>query len=110
MNTGNAAPIACTLSPSDFRSRAQWLNELTSRSLISHSQDGLNVRLTYKVDAAADVEELVRQEHRCCGFLQFQIRRTSGSVALTITAPVSAGDDARVLYAHLLPAQVQPDQ
>jgi hypothetical protein len=109
-NADKAAPIACTLSMADFRSRAQWLNGLTARSLISHRQDGLIVHLIYKADAIEDVEKLVRQEQRCCGFLKFDLNRGPESVELTITAPPSAGDDARALYAQLVPAEAQPAQ
>lgn len=107
MNADKAGPIACTLSPADFRSRAQWINELTSRSLVTYRQDGLRLHLTYKPDAAEDVEKLVRQEQRCCSFLKFDLRRAPNSVDLTITVSAEAGDDARALYAHLIPAEIQ---
>lgn len=105
MNTEKPAPMACTLSGTDFKRRAQWLNDLTSEALVSHRVEGLRAHLIYKADAAADVEKLVRQERQCCSFLRFDIARASDHVELTIMAPESAGDDARMLFAHLVPAR-----
>jgi hypothetical protein len=104
MNTEKPAPMACTLSGADFKRRAQWLNDLTSEALVGHRVEGLTAHLIYKSDAAADVERLVHQEQQCCSFLRFDIARTSDHVELTITAPASAGDDARMLFAHLVAA------
>lgn len=100
---GNAAPIACTLSSADFKERALWLAELRKRALVHHRLDGLTVYLVYRLEAAADVEKMVRQEQACCAFLHFDLQRTAAGMELKVTAPVAAEADAQVLFAHLLP-------
>lgn len=97
------APIACTLSSADFKGRALWLSELKERALISHRVEGLCVHLSYRLEAAADVEKMVQQEQACCAFLHFDLRRTATGMELTVTAPVEAAADARALFAHFLP-------
>jgi hypothetical protein len=71
-------------------------------------EDGLSVHLSYKAEAAEDVERMVRQEQCCCGFLTFDLSRGPDSVEVVITAPANAGDDARALYANLLPDEASP--
>jgi len=100
------APIACTLSPEDFQRRAAWLRALTERALLRHRIDGATAKLVYHADAADEIEEMVRRERSCCAFLDFALERDGEEVILTATAPVSAGDDARLLFAHLVPAAV----
>ena len=99
----NPAPIACTLSGADFKERALWLTELKKRALIRHRLDGLSVHLVYRLEAAADVEKMVRQEQACCAFLHFDLQRTATGIELKVTAPVEAAADAQALFAHLLP-------
>jgi hypothetical protein len=96
--------MACTLSAADFKNRSKWLNDLTSEALASYQVKGLTARLTYKADAATDVEQLVRQEQGCCSFLRFDLSRGSDLIELTITAPEDAGEDAQALFAHLIPS------
>jgi hypothetical protein len=96
------APIACTLSTSDFKERASWLKELKARALLSHRYEGLSMHFSYRLEAADDVEKMVRQEQECCSFLQFDLRRTGTTMELTITAPAEAAADAQVLFAHLV--------
>jgi len=99
------APIACTLSPEDFKRRSQWLRELADRALLHHRTDGASVTLVYRPSALDEIEELVRRERSCCAFLDFALERTDQKVVLTITAPPEAGDDARLLFAHLVPTE-----
>jgi hypothetical protein len=88
------------LSAIDFKARAPWLSELTSKALMAYRIEGLRVHLTYKPEVAEEVETLVRQEQCCCSFLQYRIIRTSDYVELTIVAPAETGDHARALFAH----------
>lgn len=102
-NSSLPAPIACSLSPTDFKERARWLEELKARALISHRLDTLSAHLSYRIDAADDIEKMVRQERACCSFLHFELRRTADTLELTVTAPADAGVDAHLLFAHLVP-------
>lgn len=103
MTSDKSAPLACSLSAKDFKDRANWLKDLAANALVAHHVEGLCAHLTYKAEAAEDVETLVRQEQQCCGFLRFQVNRNDEHVELTITAPESAGIDARAFFAHLIP-------
>ena len=99
------ALMACTLSAVDFKGRAQWRNKITRDALIAHQVDGPRARLIYHIDATEDLEKLARQEQQCCSFLMFDLVRTCRrQMELTITAPGNAGDDAKALFAHLLPS------
>lgn len=102
-NVSKPAPIACTLSAANFKERAAWLRELTSRALLSHQLEGLRLSLSYRLEAAADVDKMVLQERECCGFLSYTVHHTAVSIDVTVTAPADAGADAQALFSHLLP-------
>ncbi|MYM96209.1 hypothetical protein [Duganella vulcania] len=103
MNVSKPAPIACTLSAANFKERADWLRDLTSRALLSHQLDELRLHLSYRLEAAADVDKMVFQERECCGFLSYTVRRTAVSIDVTVTALLDVGADAQILFSHLLP-------
>ena len=97
------APTACTLSAANFRERAAWLRELTSRALLSHQLDGLQLSLSYRLEAAADVHKMVLQEGKCCAFLSYAVHATPTSIDVTVTARADTGADAQALFSHLIP-------
>jgi hypothetical protein len=103
-NSAARAPVACTLSATDFKGRAVWLRELTERSLVSHRVDGERLFLSYQLDAREDVEKMVRQERECCGFLTYELTRGAESLDVIVTAPAGTSADAHALFAHLIPA------
>ena len=107
MNMNEAAPVACTLSPLEFRSRASWLRRLTDKALISHTLRGSTARLKYKSGAGSDVERLVREESNCCAFLDFNVASVDDGIELAISAPPEAAGDMRMLLGHLLPHEEQ---
>jgi hypothetical protein len=100
-------PIACTLSPADFRDRIANIRLLAARSLHTARREPLRLYLTYAPDAAEDVRALVREEQACCPFLQFEVREHGGGVHVTITAPDEARDAASDLFAHIAPDLAQ---
>lgn len=91
-------PIACTLGAGDFKARIAWLADLSARALTGHRRDGLVLHLQYLGDAHEEVEDLVRQERDCCGFLDFQVRQDGAFVNLAITAPAEAAVAAETLF------------
>lgn len=103
-SASKSAPIACTLSAANFKDRAAWLQDLTSRALLTYRLDGLRLSLSYQLEAAADVDRMVLQERECCGFQSYQIHRTAASINVTVTAPADAGADAQALFSHLIPS------
>lgn len=108
MVANKPAPIACTLSPTEFKHRAAWIAQLTETALMAHRIDGGTAHLLYRVEAKEAVEQLVRQEQACCAFLQFEIAETPLGVEVNITAPPEARRDAFALFDHLLPSRKSP--
>ncbi len=96
--TANDVPIACTLAAGDYKARLAWIAELNARALTSHRREGLLLHLQYRPDALAQVQELVRRESACCGFLKFDLEPASSVVELTITAPPEAEGAAETLF------------
>lgn len=100
--TTTAAPIACTLGAGDFKARKAWLADLNARALTDHRRDGLTLHLTYRAEARDEVEDLVRQERECCGFLEFQVQHDGSFVEVAITAPAEAETAADTLFNDFL--------
>ncbi|MYN16386.1 hypothetical protein GTP81_06435 [Rugamonas sp. FT107W] len=98
------APIACTLTPGEFKERAAWLQDLTDRALLSHSIFAAHALLRYRPDAKADVEVMVQQEQACCAFLQFELEEMEDHLLLTIKARNQDIGDLTLLLAHLTSA------
>ncbi|MYM96414.1 hypothetical protein [Duganella vulcania] len=89
------------MSAENFKERAAWLRDLTSRALLSHQLAGPRLNLSYRLDAADDVDTMVLQEQQCCSFMSYAVSRTAVSIDVTVTA--AAGTDAQALFSHLLP-------
>ncbi len=107
MQTPADDPIACTLGSDALRPRLDRIRGLTDRSLLSHRLDGTVLRLTYRIDALSDLEQIVGLERDCCSFLQYWLEPSGDEVRLTIKAPGGLGSDARWLLDQFLP-QAQP--
>lgn len=97
------APIACTLTPGDFKERVQWIRDLARASLRDARREPLALHLTYDVSAAPRVREMVRKEEACCAFLHFDLREDARGVHVSITAPERAREAANELFAHFAP-------
>lgn len=100
--TAKDAPIACTLGAGDYQARLAWLAELNARALTCHWREGLVLHLQYRADALPEVQELVRRESACCGFLQFDLKRAGSVPDLTVTAPPEAAGAADTLFAAFI--------
>lgn len=97
MNT-STAPVACTLSPGDYRERTSWLAELNRDALLSFRHDGLRLELVYAGRAATRVAELVERERRCCGFLSFGLSVEGENVRVIVDAPEHAREASATLF------------
>jgi hypothetical protein len=97
------APIACTLTASDFKERVSWIRDLAGESLLRVRREPLALHLTYDVAAADRVREMVRNEEACCAFLRFDLRSDARGIHLTITAPEGARETANELFAYFAP-------
>jgi hypothetical protein len=100
--TGNQ-PIACTLIKGDFRDRLAWIAELTRDALRGYERADLTLKLRYARAAVQRVQEMVRKERACCGFLTFEMREQADEVWLTIKAPAEARPTVDALFEPFLP-------
>jgi hypothetical protein len=99
-----SAPIACALTPGDYKARLAWINELAADSLLSHERRDLELELVYATEAAQRVREMVRKEQDCCAFLSFELDEQPSQVRLTIKVPERARQAADTLLGQYLPA------
>jgi hypothetical protein len=83
-------PVACTLSPADYRSRLAEIAALSRDALRHVERRGLTLDLRYAPEAAARVRRLVGEERRCCAFLHFELLEDADEVRLLVTAPAAA--------------------
>lgn len=102
---GPRVPIACSLTPQDRKLQLERIRTLARRSVQAAKREPLKLHLTYAVEAAEKVHEVVQVESLCCGFLDFDLRGDANGVYLTITAPESARDAAKILFDQFAPAQ-----
>jgi len=80
-------PIACTLTPADYRARLAEIAALSRDALRRVEQHGDVLELRYAPTAAARVQALVEKERTCCAFLTFDLRETADEVHLIVTVP-----------------------
>lgn len=109
MDNLTSLPIACTLTPGDFRERLGSIQTLTREALLSHQRNGLELTLRYAPAAVERVRAMVAGEQHCCAFLNFDVQEQSDSTVVTITAPENARDAADELFAQFI-AEVPANQ
>jgi hypothetical protein len=85
-----SSPIACALTPEDFKARLADLNILRKDALISGRRDGLTLHLRYRPEAEERVRRMVEHEQECCAFLTFDLCSAPDATDLRITAPEAA--------------------
>jgi hypothetical protein len=100
--TGNQ-PIACTLIEGDFRDRLAWIAGVTRDTLRGYERADLTLTLRYAGAAVQRIQEMVRKERACCGFLTFEMCEQADEVWLTIKAPEEARPTADGLFEPFLP-------
>jgi hypothetical protein len=71
--------------------------------LVRHELDGRTLRLTYRRDAAEEVQRIVQLERSSCAFLDFLLVDGAEGCVLAITTPEGTKDAARWLFAQFLP-------
>jgi hypothetical protein len=98
------APIACTLSGTDYEERIAWIAQLNRDGLRTHRREGVSLRLDYDAAVRDRVHDLVRRESICCAFLTFTVDGAADGVTVTITVPDRARDNADALLEPFLPA------
>lgn len=96
------APIACTLSGSDYKDRLAWIAELNASSLKTKQRNDLRLDLEYAPAARDRVIEMVQRERECCAFLSFTVSEAAGSTLLVIEAPEDAREAADLVFASFM--------
>lgn len=84
-------PIACTLAPGELASRGDALLP----GLLAKARDreslsrGVRLRFDARDGVIEEIAEVVAEEHRCCAFLQFDLRVEpgDGAILLDVTGP-----------------------
>jgi hypothetical protein len=82
-------PIACTLTPSEFRNRTGELAALAARALRSREQTAHGERLTF-ADSAETEDELraaIAAEASCCAFLRMELSRSDEGLVVDVAGP-----------------------
>jgi hypothetical protein len=82
---------------------AQW-RQLRETAGLGSGQLAGGGRLRLRPEAAAEAEDLIRQESDCCGFLDFELASDGEWLRLDITSPVPEGEDVARLLLGLTPA------
>ncbi len=91
-------PIACTLTPGDFKSRVGSIAALNRAALLDHQRDDLKLVLTYAIDARDKVLAMIEGERSCCAFLDFAVEESSETLTVTVIAPEAAREAAETVF------------
>jgi hypothetical protein len=92
-------PIACTLSPDQYKDRTNELAGLTARALRSRepTADGERLTFTDSADTERELRAIIAAEASCCAFLRMDLQRVDDGLVLDIAGP----QDARPIIAEL---------
>jgi hypothetical protein len=92
-------PIACTLSPGQYKDRTGELAALAARALRSREQTADGERLTFadSADTERELRAVIAAESSCCAFLRMDLQRADEGLVLDIAGP----QDARPIIAEL---------
>jgi hypothetical protein len=99
-------PIACTLSPGDYRHRTAHLAALAARSLRSRERtpEGERLCFTGDSDTERELRVAIAAESNCCAFLRMDLQRADEGLVLDIAGPA----DARPIIAELFVQSAVP--
>jgi hypothetical protein len=92
-------PIACTLSPGQYKDRTGELAALATRALRSRQQtaDGERLTFTDTDQTERELRAVIAAEASCCAFLRMDLRRAEEGLVIDIAGP----QDARPIIAEL---------
>lgn len=92
-------PIACTLTPIEYRDRTDELAALSARALRSREQtaDGERLVFTDSPETERALRAVITAEADCCAFLRMDLTRAENRLVLDIAGP----QDARPIIAEL---------
>ena len=99
MTADEQHPIACTLSGEARQDRRAWIATLVRDALRGSERDDLTLHLRFAPEAVQRVQDMVRMEQACCGFLSFEMDTRPQEIWLTISAPEAARSAADAFFA-----------
>ena len=90
--SGDADPIACSLTSDAARNRGREWSALIERALADRARAPGGVRLELRPleGVAAELTRLVAAERVCCSFMRMEVDQTESALVLTVTAPALA--------------------
>ena len=93
------APTACSLTAADAARQRDAFAALCDRALVDVQRGTSSVAFRFRDEAGVrrEIEEYVRVERGCCGFLDFAVEQGDGLPVLRIAA--GEGTPAAVLHA-----------
>ena len=93
------APIACTLTPTEFQAHVTELASLAERALRSRERTDRGERLTFDLSESieGELDAAVAAEASCCSFLTMSVKRQEDRLVLDIAGP----EEARPLIAAM---------
>jgi MerR family copper efflux transcriptional regulator len=100
MTTSSGLPlIACSLDGDGQRARRNEWAELLGRATAS-AQIEAGVRYSFPTSDPLEqqIRELAAAEADCCGFMDFDVARTSRAIHLTVTAAPDGQDALRFIF------------
>ncbi len=83
--------------------RLARIRRLTADHLRAHDLQASTLRLSYALEAAAELSAIVELERECCAFLSFRLTETDTAIELFIVGPPRRGGDAQWLFSQFLP-------
>lgn len=90
--------MACTLPAHEYSERMTWIANLNRQCLQSVDRTSRTLTLRYTSQSLPQVQELVKRETACCGFLDFTVDAAPTSVTLLIVSPADAEAAAQPLF------------
>jgi len=89
-----AKPVACTLTNAQTRARRALVRDTVLPKIINYGrvENGLTLSFANAPNIRADVQEFVRLEQGCCGFLSFDL---SAAENAPLTLIITGADDAQ---------------
>ena len=83
-------PLACSLTAGEQSERADEFRELAARALLQREREPGRLLLSFRDEAAEQVEDLARRERECCPFLEISVARSDDAVLLSLGAAPDA--------------------
>jgi len=90
-------PVACTLTNDETRARRALFRKsiLSKVNGVSRIKNGLNMSFADAPQIRADVQEFIRLEQGCCGFLTFDLTPEPAQATAPLSLTISGPEDAQ---------------